>query len=292
MSLQSLVCALPFLLRRHALIKSLVACFPFLRIQQMEYNDGAQAWGDLNDAFFRQYFRTKVFEPEFFDIASPFVPEGGVVFDVGANFGLCSFGLLKKKAGEGIQCHLFEANDHLVSLLKKSIALYPDESVHIHQGCISDKKGYSRLEYDATLMGSGYAVEDDEGGVPNIILDDLIEDLGIEQIDFMKLDIEGWEPYALKGCQRSLENAKVKALYVEVSVDNLKRAEAKPKDVLGFLREHGYSLYWCKPSDIERERLLGGIVQKLEAPAGAIEVVPLTEFGTVLQTDILAISDR
>ena len=52
-------------------------------------------------------------------------PEKGVYFDLGANFGLCTFGLVPQKK---MKYHLFEANDYLIKFIKKSVKLYPTTS--------------------------------------------------------------------------------------------------------------------------------------------------------------------
>ena len=59
------------------------------------------------------------FEPEFFRVASPFLADGGVFFDVGANVGLCSFGMIAALGETRAACAVppFRSQPRLVPLL-------------------------------------------------------------------------------------------------------------------------------------------------------------------------------
>src|ERR1700691_5245790 len=110
MNISKIVETLPAVLRRHTFIRLLMQLFPNDNIQLVRFNDCAKVFADLNDANARQYLITGCFEPEFFTIAEPFLRCGGCFFDVGANFGFCSFGLMAKMPETTISFHLFEAN--------------------------------------------------------------------------------------------------------------------------------------------------------------------------------------
>lgn len=272
-------------------MKLLIRCFPRLRFQEMQFNHGARAYVDLKDSFCRQYFRTKIFEPEFYAVASPLIPKGGCFFDLGANFGLCTFGLLSMRPSESIQCYMFEANSQLLASLKRSKDLYPVETISIQYGCISNQEGFSRLEVDDELLGSGYVEHDKEGSIPNIVMDDFIAAQSITAIDLMKIDLEGVELEALQGCGQSMQRGVVKSIYIEISKDNLARAHADPEACLDLLRSSGFSLYWCKPKDLERRRSEGVKVLELHVHGQTIPVAPIEAMNDVEQTDILAVHE-
>lgn len=66
--------------------------------------------------------------------------------------------------------------------------------------------------------------------VPAITLNDLLEKNGIEEIDFLSMDIEGHEPAALAGFD--IERFGPELVCIE--------APAEPDAVLGYFDEHGY----------------------------------------------------
>jgi hypothetical protein len=57
--------------------------------------------------------------------------------------------------------------------------------------------------------------------VPVVTIDSVIEDKKLDRIDFMKMDIEGHELFALKGAMQALEAHKIKALSFEFGSGNV-----------------------------------------------------------------------
>lgn len=243
---------LPRWARRHMVVKLCIRLFPGLRKQAIEFNEKGKAFVDLADPNPRNYFLTKSFEPEFFEIALPFLNGGGTFFDCGANFGLCSFGLAGMVQPPNVDFHLFEANPGLVPFLNESRGLHPMCRFTITHGCLSDRVGTSRLSISEVSSGQSFATADEGVNVDNVVLDDYIEHRAISEVTFMKLDIEGYEPYALRGLVRSFQNGIVKAIYVEASPETLARAGFAMNDLVGLLREGGFAVFLCKPEDIAR----------------------------------------
>ena len=78
-------------------------------------------------------------------------------------------------------------------------------------------------------------------------------------VDFIKMDIQGWELHALRGASRTLAaNPKVQ-LYIELSPYWLGVAGDSPQALFSFLREHGFDTRFqpdrAIPSDPEFARL-------------------------------------
>src|SRR5579863_2093860 len=111
---------LPAPLQRHRLIKLLITVAPACRRSELHFNGSCKLIADLTDSWARQCFREGVFEQEFFEIVSPLIPEKGVLFDVGANFGWCSFGLFGARPKDEIHFSLFEANPAILECIKQS----------------------------------------------------------------------------------------------------------------------------------------------------------------------------
>ena len=66
--------------------------------------------------------------------------------------------------------------------------------------------------------------------VPAITLDDLLEQNGVEKIDFLSMDIEGHEPAALAGFD--IERFAPELVCIEASGDK--------EAILAYFAEHGY----------------------------------------------------
>jgi len=238
------------LLKRHKLISFLLRVRLLKSVALVKFNDGCKAYIDLNDPEPRNVFIKGEFEQHFFTIARSFLGEKGVFFDLGANVGFCTFGMLPSRPSA--QYHLFEANPQLVSLLGKSIELHESQDLLIRHGCLSDQDGSSNFCIEKKQSGQSHVSNGKGEGqaVRNILLDDYCESMGIKSIDFAKIDLEGYELPCLKGWKNFLSEGLVGALYVEVIPENQFRYGIDPRELLGFLESFGYKLFFCKEQDL------------------------------------------
>ena len=129
MNISALLQPAPLLLRRHLLVNCLLGVFPKSHDQWIEFNGHAKAYVDLRDPEVRNVFLQRSFEPDFLQLASAVLSEGGVAFDCGANFGLCTFGLIPFIDLDHLSFHLFEANRNLIPYLEKSKSLFPGAAI-------------------------------------------------------------------------------------------------------------------------------------------------------------------
>jgi len=235
---------LPRRLRRQKLLVALYRTKVIQPIQWLEFNRGGRAWVDLRDAESRATYLSQSFWPEFHPMVAAFLCDGGDFFDVGANFGLVTFGVLPLVCGKRVGFHMFEANPNIIPLLARTARLWPNERITVNHCCVSDRAGVSRLSLPDSCWGHAFI---GEGGaaVPNLVLDEYISEKGIEHISFLKMDIEGWELHALQGAKSSLSSGKVRAGFIEVAPDALRRSGANAEELLGFLHEMGFDSYFC-----------------------------------------------
>jgi hypothetical protein len=103
------------------------------------------------------------------------------------------------------------------------------------------------------------------------------------------MDIEGSEPLALKGARTSLLKGIIKAIYIEVSTENLRRQGKTTKDSIDPLRESGFNLFWCKAQDFDSFPQLARSGVRILSRCGSFMVSPIDYFPEDYQTDILAL---
>ena len=240
----------PLCLRRHSVIKAFLRLAPDSASQKIFFNNHAHAWVDLGDPEARNVFLTRSFEPDFFSIIAPWLRDGGVFFDCGANFGLCTFGLATGPAQSNVEYHLFEANPRLIPYLQRSISSHAGR-FYLNHGCLADKRGISHLNFSLESSGQSH-ISSSGTEVNNIVLDDYVTANSIERISVIKLDIEGAEPLAMRGLQRTLARGAIDVIYIEVLPENLQRMDFTPGDVIRQLKEAGFNLYYCRYADHER----------------------------------------
>ena len=289
MNIAKLISFLPRFLRRHKIVQIILLLSPQSRTQLIMINGNFKLFLDVSDPYARSYLFVGGYDPEFFSIAKPFLSRGGVFFDVGANFGFCSFGLIGCLSRNDIEFHLFEANAEICKLLFQSAALYPDCTVSINHCCVTDSPGTSSLYINSNNFGSSFISEYGTQDVHNLILDTYIYERSIRKINLLKIDIEGWEPRALKGALNSLATGIIDTIYIEISTLNLSRVGSRVDDCFALLKDAGFVLFYVKNADFESGLADEGKALALNINGYPLKAATLDSFPVEHQTDILAI---
>lgn len=201
------------------------------------------------------------------------VQEKRVVFDVGANIGLFSVMLADL---ENIDVHAFEPIPATFERLKNNITLnHFDSKIHLNLIAVGSEKGevefdvfadspaINRLSNRSQIAPQSTKVICQK--VPVIALDDYCKNQNIEQIDFLKIDVEGMETQVLQGAKELLKAQKVSSILLEVCPNNLRITCNSVEVLYSTILELGYSVYRLsedgKPdkvltiSDLEKVRL-------------------------------------
>ena len=279
----------PRWLRRHSIVKCLLAAFPESHDQWIQFNGEARAYVDLRDPEVRTVFLKRSFEPDFFEIAVAVLAEGGVFFDCGANFGLCTFGLIPPIDSSRLSCHLFEANSDLVQYLERSKSLFPAVSIKVVHGCLADRPGSSRFLINPEFTGHSHVDFAGKTIVQHVVLDDYLEQNRIERITFVKMDLEGQELNALRGLTKTLDRGAIEVIYLEVRSELLRRYGLRLQPLMAYLRQHGFRVFYCRIRD-----LLGRQPTSLRFTRHGLNRLQLAEFDAGvddLATDLLAIHE-
>lgn len=176
------------------------------------------------------------------------------VFDLGANVGVWT--VLMGKANPKARVHSFEPSPDTFNLLKKNVEQNNCPNVVLNMAAVSDRSGKLNFEVPKNVSIFGRVApsrhgEDDEGRflnadlftVPAIQLIEYCAANSINEIDFIKIDVEGHEFAALKGLEPFLQEHKVKAIYIETIKENHDRMGTNFSDLLKFLRDCGYKFY-------------------------------------------------
>jgi FkbM family methyltransferase len=287
MNISALLEPAPLWLRRHRLVNWLLGAFPKSHDQWIEFNEHAKAYVDLRDPEVRNVFLKRSFEPDFCKLASAVLSEGGVSFDCGANFGLCTFSLIPLIDLSHLSFHLFEANRNLIPYLEKSKSLFPSAAIKVVEGCVSNVQGTSRLQIDSQSTGHSHVDSDGTFAQENVVLDDYLERNGIEFVTFLKMDLEGQELNAMRGLTRAFNRRAIQVIYFEVRSELLQRYGLLPEQILEFLYENGFRVFYCRDRDLVDRRLTS-----IRFSRNGLNRLQLSEFqsrGELLQTDLLAI---
>jgi len=177
-----------------------------------------------------------------------FLEGGDFVCDVGGNIGQTALWIANAVGPDGFVVS-FEPVPANIKKFERNIIL--NRSIYnlrlIPIGLGSDvgkviikenarNSGASRVSRESDLDG-GFAEVD------ITTLDSfLFENYPGRPLDFMKIDVEGFEMSVLEGARRTLERYKP-TLFVEVDNENLREQGSSSEDVIRFLRSFGYSIF-------------------------------------------------
>jgi FkbM family methyltransferase len=140
--------------------------------------------------------------------------EGDVIIDAGAFIGDTGVYFHHKLRGQ-CQVHSFELLDENLALLVHNFernGVRPGVDVVINKLALADKTGEEIVIADGATQGSTSIFGKSAGGsrVQTITLDDYVMRLGLEKVDFIKMDIEGAELQALTGARHTIQHFKPK----------------------------------------------------------------------------------
>ena len=141
-----------------------------------------------------------------------------VVIDIGAHWGGFSI-LFGKLVGKGGKVYSFEASRENFKLLKWNICINSLKDVVIPFNlAVGDKNKTVKLKISKTSSGHNSILRKDipierEEKVNQVRLDDF---LNISKVDFIKIDVEGYEYFALKGMENLIKQNNL-WLYIEFS---------------------------------------------------------------------------
>ena len=284
----SIVEKLPRLLRRHRLMTTWMKLTGEDPVQLIRIRDNSFGYADMSDGFLRLIVIDKDYNADFFHIADTLLAKGGTFLDVGANYGLLSLGLAGRH-GTAIDFHLFEPNPKLVASIKRSAALYPSVCFTLNVAAVSDKKGSVSFVINEVQTGVSHIAAVDEYGiqVPGIDLDSYINDQNLDNINLLKLDIEGYELPALLGAQHSLEERRIGAVYFEYFEKQLIRV-GPPGELIDFLSSVGFVTCFARACDWEPR---GGPTHTIASnrPGHGLKLLPVLGHARPAMTDLFAL---
>ena len=213
-------------------------------------------WGgylNLHPFYFldRQVITTGCYDSELHNFLRSYIKPDMIVFDVGANIGEITLHL-SLLVGEMGKVWAFEPAPLIRSRLINNLNLNSFSSnVAVRSEALSDVNGDAKFaiaDIGIENQGMGSLVNTDNGvvsqeiTVKTIKLDDFIFENDIESIDFIKVDIQGGEPYFLRGAQKTLEKIGPD-LVLEISSTDLACVNKTPNDLISELKNCGYRIF-------------------------------------------------
>jgi len=206
----------------------------------------------IEDRLFLRVFFDKDYEPLLTAIAKQLIHKNDNVVDIGANFGWYST-LFSQMATPG-KVIAYEPSPHSYTILNENIILNKMESnIIVKKMGVGETNGSYLMEVGTkSESGLAHVVTEKTNStieIPIIALDDDLSGK-INKISYLKIDIEGFELFALKGAKRILSASNQPILQIELNEEALSRAGSSRIETINFLKSLGYSFYEAIPNEL------------------------------------------
>jgi FkbM family methyltransferase len=187
---------------------------------------------------------------------------GDTFVDVGAFIGLYTIAVGLRLQGSG-RVIAFEPDAHNFSLLQEHVELNGLEGqIDLHRAAVSDKAGQSHFLADGSCEARFAPPSRNTMIIDVVTLDGA---LAGNQIDILKIDVEGYEEMVLRGATNLLRTPglKPRVIFVEVHPYAWASPRAGSDALLGLLNERGYRVQTLDGAPVHCIERYGEIVARI-----------------------------
>lgn len=174
--------------------------------------DGSRMALDLGDRTQTIAYLIRRYDAEIAAYICSRLPDGGVFFDLGANVGLVTFAVARRRPD--VRIVAFEPNPPNVQRWKQNRDLN-QSAAELVPAAVGAEAGTAHLTLDTAADSGSGRLADHGTPVEVVTLDEQCARLGVDRVDVMKLDIQGHEPEALAGATGLLERGAIRSLVLE-----------------------------------------------------------------------------
>lgn len=161
---------------------------------------------------------------------------GDTVVEVGCNMGYHTLAICDQLGPSG-RFFGFEANPELFQLLRWSVDHNGFSTrARLYNHAVTQVPGEVQFTFDPTAVGGGHVASGDENAgtlltVPGFPLDEVLPDL--QDVALLRMDVEGFEPFVIRGAQGIVSRSPNIRIVVEWSVEMM----SSRLDLSEFVRE-------------------------------------------------------
>ncbi len=170
------------------------------------------------------------------------VSQGMRVVDVGANVGVYTSLFAQLVGSSGRVIALEPAPDNWRAL-NKALTTNRWNNVEIYQVAAADQSG--RMCFERSFYNSGnnaLCLESGRDGAESVEVVRLDDLLAGRRVDFIKIDVQGWEAAVLRGSEQTLERNRPLRVRAEVWPAGLIRAGSSTDEVVELLEARGLQI--------------------------------------------------
>lgn len=176
------------------------------------------------DEIYKDFMLHGTYEPHTTKLIESIVKEGDIAVDVGASIGYFTL-LLARLVGENGKVYSIEPTENQFQILEKNIEINGyKERIQTWNFAAGDKRDYVNIQANASHKNPVMA----------IVLDDILP----EKVDFIKIDVDGSEPYVLRGLIKTIEKNPQLKMVIEYYPEYIEKLGGNPQDVMDILNTY------------------------------------------------------
>ena len=197
---------------------------------------------DTSDQLQRQLYYAGTYDSVTRRSLLPETRQSDTVLDVGANIGVVTLPLARLCARviavEPDQVNIARLHVHLqMNHLEHRVTVIPEALGRVDTRALLRKLPRAPTDATRTLHGTGEVV----GTVPVVTGDSLLERLGVERVDILKIDVDGGDFDVLQGLTGLFDSSPPRLVVLEVIDDIAQMAGHRASDLTGFMDSYGYN---------------------------------------------------
>lgn len=197
----------------------------------------------------------KTHEPISTKLVSKLLKEGMTCLDIGANIGYY-VQLESNLIGSTGKIIAIEPSPENFEYLQKNIKSQKRDNITAYNFAAGDTEGHLNFLIYENASNSGMIVPDGEEPkwpgdiikVPVKIIDNFLDELNIEKIDFLRMDVEGYEFHIFEGMKQTLQNSKP---IIQIEVHRSIMGNETTKKWFLMLKNLGYHVKYYIPREID-----------------------------------------
>jgi FkbM family methyltransferase len=213
----------------------------FQKDTHVQFDGDLDVWSPVSNFTAKQTYVAGYRDPETFAWLDRFLKPGMTVFDVGANVGV--YGLfMARRVAPGI-CYAFEPSPALRPYLEENKRSNGIHNLDLNFVATSDASGTLCFAMDRINHGRSHIASSGGVEVPVVRLDDFVASRGIDRVDFVKIDVEGFELPTLRGLESTLSRDRDIVVLAEVEPKHARRYGYSVSELFSFMQGLGFKAF-------------------------------------------------
>lgn len=183
------------------------------------------------------------YENDLLEFVRSSLAPGSTFCDVGANIGIYTIEAACRVGRSG-RVFSFEAHPATYAYLRKNISEHNLNNVTAINAAVGDQQGQIGIvsvQGDSGSSDVSLADRKTQTMVPLTTLDATLGQHGVHNIDYLKIDVEGFELHVLRGAEIIIENSRKLLVQTEIDLRHLKRFNISVSELVSFFAERGFS---------------------------------------------------